>query len=140
MDKFIHNIYITYGLDVTKSMTISKLAFNIYMSKYYNDNIPLISNNNLWNSIKNAYYGGIAEVYKPYGENLYYYDVNSLYPYAALNDMPGLECYYKEYIINKPDIEGLFGFYYCKVSTTDNYIGLLPVRTEDGSVIMPNGS
>jgi hypothetical protein len=60
------------------------------MQKYYNNNIALISNRDMWNSIKKGYYGGIAEVYKPYGENLYYYDVNSLYPYTALNDMPGV--------------------------------------------------
>lgn len=31
-----------------------------------------------------------AEVYKAHGEDLYYYDVNSLYPFTSLNDMPGL--------------------------------------------------
>ena len=46
----------------------------------------------MYNDIKQAYYGGITEVYKPYGENFYYYDVNSLYPFASLNDMPGLSC------------------------------------------------
>ena len=27
--------------------------------------------------IRRGYYGGHADTYKPYGENLYYYDVNS---------------------------------------------------------------
>jgi len=31
---------------------------------------------------RNSYFGGRTEVYKMYGENLYHYDVNSLYPYA----------------------------------------------------------
>ncbi|GER42509.1 DNA polymerase [Striga asiatica] len=40
--------------------------------------------------IRRAYYGGHTDVYKPYGENLYYYDVNSLYPYVMKEfPMPG---------------------------------------------------
>lgn len=58
----------------------------------------------MWNGIKDAYNGGIAEVYKPYGVNLYNYDVNSLYPFTALNDMPGLNCEFNKYLVYKPDI------------------------------------
>jgi len=46
----------------------------------------------MYHDIKQAYYGGITEVYKPYGRDLFYYDVNSLYPSVALKDMPGLGC------------------------------------------------
>ena len=35
--------------------------------------------------IRRGYYGGHADTYKPYGDNLYYYDVNSLYPFAIEN-------------------------------------------------------
>ena len=35
--------------------------------------------------IRGSYYGGAVDYYKAYGENLHYYDVNSLYPYAMLN-------------------------------------------------------
>lgn len=31
--------------------------------------------------IRRAYFGGRTYVFQPYGEDLYYYDVNSLYPY-----------------------------------------------------------
>ncbi|KAI3451557.1 hypothetical protein Pfo_008222 [Paulownia fortunei] len=35
-------------------------------------------------------YGGHVDAYKPYGDNLYYYDVNSLYPYIMKSyPMPG---------------------------------------------------
>lgn len=75
-------------------------------------------------------------MYRPYGENLYYYDVNSLYPYAALNDMPGLNCY-KEQFINKkllsPNLATRFGFYYCDIEAPlNNYLGLLPVKSKSG--------
>jgi len=37
--------------------------------------------------IRRWYYGGHTDVYIPYGENLHYYDANSLYPFAMLWDM-----------------------------------------------------
>jgi hypothetical protein len=141
IDKFKKNIYINYHTHITNSFTISSIAMNIFLRRFYNNNIPLIKTKSIFNNIKKSYYGGITEVYKPYGKNLYYYDVNSLYPYAALNSMPGLNCVY-QYNINKNicDLyENLFGFFYCKIETPKNdYIGLLPVRNKDG-IIMPLG-
>jgi hypothetical protein len=55
--------------------------------------------------------------YKPYGENLYYYDVNSLYPYAALQTMPGILAHKLEYSNFNPNLNDLFGFFYCDVYT-----------------------
>lgn len=46
----------------------------------------------------------------PFGANLYYYDVNSLYPYVALQDMPGLQCSKIQYYSPTQSINGLFGF------------------------------
>ena len=45
----------------------------------------------------------MTEVYKPYGKNLLLYDVNSLYPFAALNPMPGINCSFIENIGNNLD-------------------------------------
>ena len=71
----------------------------MFQQKYLNKGVPLLHNNELKygipilsnkddNFIRSSYYGGATDYYKAYGENLYYYDVNSLYPYAMLNDMP----------------------------------------------------
>jgi hypothetical protein len=142
MNLFNKHIFLNYNIQVTKCLTISRLALNIFLTKYYNNNIALINRKGLYNDIQKAYFGGITEVYKPYGENLYYYDVNSLYPYAALNSMPGRNCVYEDYSVSStgPNISSLFGFYLCNVSCShDNYLGLLPVRNNTG-IIMPNGS
>ena len=32
--------------------------------------------------------GGATDHYKLYGENIYYYDINSLYPYVMLKPVP----------------------------------------------------
>jgi len=82
---------------MTVSTTISGLAVRIFLEKYYKDNIPVINKAIIYRDIKQSYYRGITEVYKPCGYNLYYYDVNSLYPYLALQDMPDLECCKIEY-------------------------------------------
>jgi hypothetical protein len=134
-------------------MTISRLALNLFLKKYLPDisksllllkpdskTIPLINKNHMFNFIYEGNYGGITEVYKPYGEKLKYIDVNSLYPHAALNPLPGCSCSYIEsYDINYPlNLDGLFGFFYAEVKTNNQYLGLLPVRTEKG-VIFPNG-
>ena len=132
--EFSQYIFDKYGVQVSESLTITGIAVNIFLNhhKPKNKNLGLLNISSIYNDIKKAYYGGLSEVYRGYGENLYYYDVNSLYPYAALNDMPGNECTYlethdeNEYLdINK---DKLFGFFYCDVKTTKDYFGLLPYR------------
>ena len=67
------------------------------------------------------------------GENLYYYDVNSLYPFASLYDMPGLLCTKVTCYIDKYNIDDLFGLFYCKIEAPlDLYLGLLPIRVNLG--------
>lgn len=132
MERFISKVYIDHHIHATKSLTISSLSMDIYLRRFYNGNIPLIKQKSVYNDIKSSYYGGITEVYKPFGKDLYYYDVNSLYPYSALNSMPGLSCVYTDNI-NKYFSEvgkELFGFYYCIIKASDSYIGLLPYRCD----------
>ena len=144
MEAFIKNVYREEGIHVTNNYTISSLSLETYLKNYYNNNIPLINKRSIDGDIRNSYFGGITEVYKPYGKNLYYYDVNSLYPYAALNTMPGLNCVYIDKIdINMKDYilsDEMFGFYYCLIVTNNLYFGLLPVRQTNGGIFMPEGT
>jgi hypothetical protein len=128
-----NQLFNDYKVNIKDAITISGLSIKIYLNKYYNDNIPMINKPSIYKDIKQGYYGDITEVYKPYGENLFYYDVNSLYPFVALNDMPGLRCEKLTYYRDNSDISELFGFFYCKVeSPKDLYLGLLPVRVNLG--------
>ena len=80
-------------------LTIASLA-KLKFFKYYlkDSNIPLINTNTnilpallpkyrrgFWglNFLFSAYYGGITEVYIPYGQDLTFSDINLLYPAAA---------------------------------------------------------
>lgn len=146
MENFNQYIFINYNVQVTECLTISRLALNIFLKRYLGETLlPVIKNKLVFSDIKKAYYGGVVEVYKPYGKNLFYYDVNSLYPFAALNPIPGHKCKYIVQIAGSLDLDKdeLFGFFYCKVNTekVDNkYLGLLPVHKEDGGLIMPHGT
>jgi hypothetical protein len=149
IDKFGKYIYLKYGIQITDCLTISKLAINILYNNYlYKEkeikSLPLINKPNIYNFIKLSYFGGICEVYKPSGENLFYYDINSEYPFVSKNDMPGnlvkyIELQDEEVNNGKSlNLDSLFGFFYCKVKTTNNYLGLLPLHLNN-SLILPNG-
>lgn len=141
------NMFLLFDVQMTESITITSLALKILYTKYNKGKviIPSITDKDMYKDLKNSYYGGRVEIFKPYGRNLYYYDVNSLYPYAALGDIPGLEASYIELFNYDIDIKELFGFFYCKVTTPqDNpklkYLGLLPYRNRRGSLSFPIGS
>ena len=140
MNEFSSKLFIHFNTQMTEALTITRLSLNIFFKNFYLDKvIPLINKLFLFNFIKEGYYGGITEVYKPYGKNLIYLDVNSLYPFASLNLMPGTECTYIESLDEQGlDLDKLFGFFYAKVNTNQQYLGLLPLHINN-NLIFPNG-
>lgn len=136
MVQFQEHLWFDHNIDLTESLTISSLALTKFLKYYLKDSkIPLINSNTIFQFIYSGYYGGITEVYKPFGTNLSYLDVNSLYPFAALSPMPGLECQWIECFNSEGlDITKLFGFFYAVVNTVDSYLGFLPVKTKSGLV------
>ena len=141
MIKGNRQIFLDFNINIMEAITISGLVMKIYLNKFYKDNIPSIKKPSIYADLKKAYYGGITEVYKPYGQNLFYYDVNSLYPFAALSSMPGLNCNKMDFIDNPyTDLDELFGFFYCDITTPiNNYLGLLPIINKTG-IEFPLGS
>jgi hypothetical protein len=77
--------YLTLA-SVAKKQKNKKTKFLKYYLKIYK--IPLITSSILYNFIYSPYYGGLTEVFAPFGKNLTYLDVNSLYPSAILDSMP----------------------------------------------------
>jgi len=65
-------------VDIESKITLSSLALSIYRMKYYDaSNWPIhIPSRNEDTFFRRGYYGGHTDTYIPYGENLYYYDVN----------------------------------------------------------------
>lgn len=71
--------------DFVKCPTVASLAMKIFKLRMPDD-FATITNCDLSKDqeefVRKSYYGGRTEVYKNLGENLYHYDVNSLYPHA----------------------------------------------------------
>jgi len=121
--KFGNIIYDRWGIDIKHTPTLPALCFKIYKARYMKEeNIPIITGIP-YRDIKQSYTGGSTDMYIPYGENIWCYDINSLYPTAMknfkypvgnyisftnLNNLTWLEI---EYML---DIK-LFGFLECKV-------------------------
>lgn len=141
--KVCKSIHLLFDVQMVDHLTISGMSMSIFINKYYNSKqkpLPLINNKAMFNDIHKAYYGGRVEVYNPIIDKVsYYYDVNSLYPFTSLLPLPGIKCEYIEYHLEKPKISDLFGYFYCKIRTNNNYLGLLPRRTEDGRLSFPLG-
>lgn len=74
-------IYLEFNVDISKTPTVSSLAFRIFRVKYLDENKNIsILNGSIYQFIYHSYYGGHVDAYIPSGENIKCYDVNSLYP------------------------------------------------------------
>lgn len=141
--KVCKSLHFLFNLQMVDYITVSSMSVSLFLNKYYNISkrpLPLINSKTIFDDIHKAYYGGRVEVFKPIPkEGDLYYDVNSLYPFASLFPLPGINCVKTEYHLNKPILFDIFGFFYCKIKTSNNYIGLLPKRNEKGDLCFPLG-
>jgi hypothetical protein len=84
--------------------------------------------------VRKTYFGGRTEIFRMSGENLYYYDFNSLYPTVMLEDMPvGQPCWVKSYHPNR------IGFYRITANISGLKIPPLPVL-KDNKLFFPEGT
>ncbi|MEM3290887.1 MAG: DNA polymerase [Candidatus Micrarchaeaceae archaeon] len=63
--------------------TIASQAMT-YFYEHYKPNLE-VDSQQIKNFLRKGYFGGRTEVFKRYGTNLYYYDINSSYPYVMRN-------------------------------------------------------
>ena len=131
-----------YKVDIESKITISSLALSIFRMKYYDvSNWPIhIPNKNEDSFIRRAYYGGHTDTYKPYGEDLYYYDVNSLYPFV-MKEMPmpgGVPVWHGN--LDGMDLDSMFGFIEAYVVCPKTIKRpFLPYRDKNNTLIFPTG-
>jgi len=139
-------------VDITKVLSASSLSLLIFRLNHLDTNIPILKNH-VDSFIRKSYFGGATDYYKAYGEDLHYYDVNSLYPYAMLKPMPlNLIKVHKNMDESFPtnqsqgcnsfggrDFNNFFGFVKCKVTTPNTLKPILPFK-RNGRTIFPTGS
>lgn len=131
-----------FKVDIESKITLASLALSIFRLKYYDaSNWPIhIPNKNEDSFIRLAYYGGHTDAYKPFGKNLYYYDVNSLYPFVMKEfPMPGgVPVWHRN--LEGMDLDSMFGFIeaYVECPKTINK-PFLPYRNKENTLIFPTG-
>lgn len=75
-------IYDKFAINLSKTSTISSLAFKIFRTHYLkNTQIPILAGSE-YQDIKRSYTGGSTDVFIKEGSDIYCYDVNSLYPFV----------------------------------------------------------
>jgi hypothetical protein len=141
LSKFSDLIWVKYQVNITKFPTLTSLTFSIFRTHFLGDTkIPMLAGK-FYTDIKMAYTGGATDMYIPSNitffegmkalgskllkrfTKLFYYDVNSLYPYIMSKfELPtGKLVYFEGDIYNSNLIidnivkDGVLGFYYCKV-------------------------
>jgi|ERR1700733_2009034 len=128
-----------FKIDIESVYSTATLSLKIFRSHFLDKYIYTLPSH-IDILIRNAYYGGGTDVYKAYGKNLHYYDVNSLYPAAMLNPMP-------HKLISKGCIDlsnrkliSFFGFCEAQIVCSDNMLRpVLPFHHE-GKTIYPVGN
>ncbi|CAN0907374.1 DNA polymerase, partial [Linum grandiflorum] len=80
---FQHLYAKSYNADICNKLTTASHAPSLFRGNYYNEKeFPIhIPNKKEDTFLKSGDYGGHADAYIPKGNNLYYYDVNSHYPF-----------------------------------------------------------
>ena len=172
LTKFSNLIWDKYNINITKFPTLTSLTFNIYRTHFLGNNkIPMLAGK-FYTDLKMAYTGGATDMFIPTNllknnisdlqvsilskvfKNawksiciLYYYDVNSLYPYIMSQfEMPCGKIVYFEGNIYNPDLvinniipQGVLGFYYCKVKAPLSLLHPIIQLRVDHSTIAPVG-
>ena len=129
-----------FKVDIESVYSTATLSLKVFRTTFQ-DNPIYILNPNTDSFIRNGYYGGGTEVYQAYAEDVHYYDVNSLYPYAMLNAMPHEILHNGKPIdLSNRTLDSFFGFALVKVvCPLDMLRPVLPVHNE-GKTIYPVGT
>jgi DNA polymerase type B, organellar and viral len=81
-------LYISlYNVDITTILSTSTLSLKIFRQNFLKTEIPILKGTED-SFIRRSYFGGHTDYYQEYAENLHYYDINSLYPFAMCKPMP----------------------------------------------------
>jgi hypothetical protein len=126
-----------YQIDICNIVSTASLAFKIFRSHHLTKEISLLTPYEE-TFVRESYLGGATDYYKALGENVYWYDINSLYPTAMLQPVP-----YKA-IANHKDLSSVNvkdfkGFVLAKVTCPENIKHPIVSVKQDGKTIYPRG-
>ena len=146
LEKFNELIFIEFKVNIHGSLTLPALAMRIYKIHYMPKDTIYQIQGKVEQDIRESYTGGAVDVYLPHNgvhkdfwsterHRLYYYDVNSLYPWVMSSlPMPIGKPVAFEGNIRMVDSEA-FGFFYCNIKSPDFLLHPLlqrKIKTKDG--------
>lgn len=130
--------FLNYKVDIASIWSTSTLSLKIFRNQFLKETIKSLTTTQD-KFIRQAYFGGATDHYVAHGQNLKYYDVNSLYPFVMLKDMPLEFIKFHSRLINI-NLNTFFGFCLVEVECPkDIRIPLLPYRNVNGDVSYPTG-
>ena len=98
--------------------------------------IPIL-NSQLDSFIRNSYYGGATDIYNKYAKDVYYYDINSLYPFVMNKWMP---LYPLAHHTAPFDLKNFFGFVLAKVTAPEGIENPILIFKHNGKAVHPKGT
>jgi hypothetical protein len=127
-----------YQIDICNTVSTASLAFKIFRTHHLTKEIPLLTPFEE-TFVRNSYLGGATDYYKALGESVYWYDINSLYPYAMLEPVP-YKVVTKHNDLSGVNVKDFKGFVYAKVTCPENIKHpIVSLKLETGTVY-PRGS
>lgn len=134
MRKFEDFLITTFNVNLKNNITLAQISMDLFRKSHLKESIPnYISQEE---DIRKSYYGGRTEIFKTYGEDLNYYDINSLYPYVMHKFESPVGTPNLSYDVSIND----FAIIECIVECPkDLDIPVLPYRLDSGKLIFPRG-
>lgn len=136
---------IIHRYDGNIKLTIASTAMSIFKNRFLNTVVFPVNKNikigsylgkdviiNIEDEIRKNYVGGRTEIFKRYGEYLYYYDVNSLYPFVMYDNPFPISN--PIFVLGNQVTKNDIGFFQCKISYPEckHGIPLLPKKIFNG--------
>lgn len=120
-------------------ITAASTSMKTYRRSY--QKFPISRHSQYHDFFRAAYYGGRVEIFRKKCDGVRYYDINSSYPNAMLQDMPVGDIVNCEGIPPDWVRAGRIGFASASVSVPKStYLPVLPVKNEKGRLIFPTGN
>nr|YP_010691074.1 DNA polymerase [Phellinus igniarius]WBU93175.1 DNA polymerase [Phellinus igniarius] len=150
VETFSKLIFEKFNVNISSVSTLPSLAFKIFRTRFLPKNIKLpVLTGKIYSDIAQAYYGGHVDMYiptNPEGEEVYNYDVNSLYPFVMKTFIypSNIIAYFRGNILKMDSYKHLFDKYLSvvkvRVTAPSGLLHpILPYKV-DGITIYPEGS
>nr|YP_010254605.1 DNA polymerase [Ganoderma sichuanense]QUA00738.1 DNA polymerase [Ganoderma sichuanense] len=131
-----------FHIDIADCFSLPSMSLKIFRTNYLRFDIPILKDSHD-KFIRRSYFGGATDIYLQHATNVYYYDINSLYPFAMCKDMPyeflGYLKRSQMSIMEKEGLGNFFGFLEVDVECPRDIIRPVLPTEDKGRTLFPTG-